>query len=447
MAVFKAYDIRGKCPEQINETLAKKVGRAFADFLGNSGTVAVGHDMRPSSPGLSAALAAGLHEGGVDTLEIGQVTSPTLYYAVGSRELAGGVMVTASHNPAGDNGFKLCREGVRPVGSQSGLDQIQASCEGELPAPREERGSATSEDLSEEYLDHVLKVAGGEIGPLKVAIDCGNGVAGPTVEKFLARLPQIEAVKLFFEPDGTFPNHPANPIVSANLVDLCEAVKAQGCDLGVALDGDGDRCVFVDEKGERVLSDLTTALFASHVLAEHAGAHIVYDAVSSNVVKEEVEKAGGVAVQERVGHAFIKATMREKDAAFAGENSGHYYWRDHWYADSALIAIARLLSIRSQSGSTLSELMSPLRRTSMSGERNYSVPDKDAALAELEATFQSDDVSRLDGVTIRMDGWWFNARKSNTEPLLRLNVEAQDPDDLAEGIRRLETILGTPSSH
>jgi phosphomannomutase len=447
VAVFKAYDIRGKCPEQIDETLAKKVGRAFADFLGNSGTVAVGHDMRPSSPGLSAALAEGLHEGGVNTLEIGQVTSPTLYYAVGSRELAGGVMVTASHNPAGDNGFKLCREGVRPVGSQSGLDQVQASCEAELPAPLEARGTATQEDLSEAYLDHVLKVAGGEVGPLKVAIDCGNGVAGPTVEKFLARLPQVEAVKLFFEPDGTFPNHPANPIVSANLVDLCEAVKAKGCDLGVALDGDGDRCVFVDEKGERVLSDLTTALFACHVLAEHPGAHVVYDAVSSNVVKEEVEKAGGVAVQERVGHAFIKATMREKDAAFAGENSGHYYWRDHWYADSALIAIARLLSIRSKTGSPLTELMRPLRRTAMSGERNYSVPDKDAALAELKETFQSDDVSHLDGVTIRMQGWWFNARKSNTEPLLRLNVEAQDPDDLAEGIRRLETILGTPSSH
>lgn len=446
MAVFKAYDIRGKCPEQINETLAKKVGRAFADFLGNAGQVAVGHDMRPSSPGLATALACGLHEGGVDTLEIGQVTSPTLYYAVGSGELAGGVMVTASHNPAGDNGFKLCREGVRPVGSQSGLNEVQASCEQEYPAPLDTRGTATKADLSEAYLDHVLKVAGGEIGPLKVAIDCGNGVAGPTVDKFLARLPQIEAVKLFFEPDGSFPNHPANPIVSANLVDLCAAVKAEGCDLGVALDGDGDRCVFVDEKGVRVLSDLTTALFAGHVLRDDPGAHVVYDAVSSNVVKEEVEAAGGVAVQERVGHAFIKATMRKTDAAFAGENSGHYYWRNHWYADSALIAIARLFSIRSQAGS-LSELMAPLRRTAMSGERNYSVADKDAAIEELKATFVSDDVSDLDGITIRMKGWWFNARKSNTEPLLRLNVEADDPGDLEEGLRRLETILGSPSSH
>ncbi|MBL4846373.1 MAG: phosphomannomutase/phosphoglucomutase [Planctomycetes bacterium] len=447
MAVFKAYDIRGKCPEQINETLAKKVGRAFADFLGNSGAVAVGHDMRQTSPGLAAALAEGLHDGGVDTREVGQVTSPTLYYAVGSQSLAGGVMVTASHNPAGDNGFKLCREGVRPVGSQSGLIEIEASCAGDYPAPLEARGTAEQVDLVEAYLDHVLKISDGTIGPLKVAIDCGNGVAGPTVERFLARLPQVETVKLYFEPDGSFPNHPANPIISANLVDLCAVVKEHGCDLGVALDGDGDRCVFVDERGDRVLSDLTTALFAGHVLKDDPGAHVVYDAVSSTVVKEEVEAAGGVPVMERVGHAFIKATMRKTDAAFAGENSGHYYWRDHWYADSALIAIARLLSIRTSQDAPLSEIMAPLRRTAMSGERNYSVEDKDAALVALQETFPGGEVSHLDGVTIRMDGWWFNARKSNTEPLLRLNVEAKNAQDLAEGLRRLETILGTPSSH
>lgn len=447
MGIFKAYDIRGKCPEEIDEGLAKRVGRAFADFLGNRGTVAVGHDMRPTSPGLAAAMAEGLHEGGVNTLEVGQVTSPTLYYVVGSHELQGGVMITASHNPAGDNGFKLCREGVRPVGSQSGLDRIQASCEGAYPGPVATRGSSLHEDLTEAYLDHVLQVSGAKIGPLKVAIDCGNGVAGPTVERLLARLPQVEAVKLYFEPDGTFPNHPANPIVSANLVDLCAAVREHGCDLGVALDGDGDRCVFVDERGERILSDLTTALFAKHVLAESPGAHVVYDVVSSTVVREEIERAGGVPVVERVGHAFIKATMREKDAAFAGENSGHYYWRDHWYADSALIAIARLLTIRSEAGRPLSELMAPLRRTAQSGERNYEVADKDATIQELLAAFPSQDVSDLDGVTIRLEGWWFNARKSNTEPLLRLNIEAQDPDDLAEAIRRLEAIVGEPSSH
>ena len=447
MAVFKAYDIRGKCPEQIDETLAKKVGRAFADFLGNAGTVGVGHDMRDTSPGLAAALCSGLHEGGVDTLELGMVTSPTLYYAVGSRELAGGVMVTASHNPAGDNGFKICREGVRPVGSASGLKEIEAACAQDLPAPLAKLGSGQQVDLSKDYLDHVQRIAGGEIGKLKVAIDCGNGVAGPTVEKLLARLPQLEVVKLYFEPDGTFPNHPANPIVSANLVDLQQAVVEHGCDLGIAFDGDGDRCGFINEQGERVLADIMTAYLLGPLLDQEPGAHVVYDVVSSRVVAEEINKRGGKPVVERVGHAFIKKTMREKDAVFAGENSGHYYWREHFYADSALIAVCRLLAQRTAGDAPLSELLAPLHRTAQSGERNYEVADKDAAIEELKQRFPSDDVSELDGVTIRLDGWWFNARKSNTEPLLRLNIEADDPEDLAEAIRRLESIVGEPSSH
>lgn len=447
MAIFKAYDVRGKCPEQINETLARRIGRAFADFLGNSGTVGVGQDMRDTSAGLADALCAGLHAGGVNTLELGMVTSPTLYFAVGSRELTGGVMVTASHNPAGDNGFKLCREGVRPVGSNSGLKEIEASCAGDEPPPVATPGTGEKVDLSAAYLDHVLAQAGGEIKPLKIAFDCGNGVAGPTVDKLLERLPQIEAIKLYFEPDGTFPNHPANPIVSSNLVDVCAAVREHGCDLGVAFDGDGDRCVFVDEKGERILSDLMTALLLRPLLEQEPGAHVVYDVVSTRVVREEVEKHGGVPVPERVGHAFIKKTMREKNAVFAGENSGHYYWRNHWFADSALIAVVRLLEQRTRADAPLSSMIAPLRRTAQSGERNYEVEDKDAKLEELVAFFEGAEVSRKDGVSLHMEGWWFNARKSNTEPLLRLNVEADDPDDLAEAIRRLETILGQPASH
>lgn len=448
MSVFKAYDVRGKCPEEVDDDLARRVGRAFADQLGNQGTVAIGHDMRPTSPGLTDALADGLQQGGMDTLLIGQCTTPTLYFVVGSRELQGGVMVTASHNPAGDNGFKLSREGVRPVSSNSGLLEIEEACRAPLPAPLAVRGRATREDVVDPYLDHVLRVglAGGEIGKLKVAFDCGNGVVGPTLERLLARLPQVEPVKLFFEPDGTFPNHPANPIVSQNLVDVCRAVREHGCDLGVAFDGDGDRCVFVDEKGERVLSDLLTGLIARDVLRRHPGSAVVYDVVSSRVVAEEVKAAGGVPVVERVGHAFIKKTMRERDAAFAGENSGHYYWRDHWYADSALIAITRVLAIATAAGQSLSRIMKPLRRTAQSGERNYHVADKDGALRELLESFQG-EVDHRDGVTVRMEGWWFNARKSNTEPLLRLNVEAEDEGDLAEGIRRLETILGQPVNH
>jgi phosphomannomutase len=447
MAIFKAYDIRGKCPEQVDETLARRVGRAFADFLGNQGTVAVGHDMRTTSPGLAAAMEEGLHDGGVSTLALGMVTSPTLYYVVGSRELQGGVMVTASHNPAGDNGFKLSREGVRPVGSVSGLKEIEAACQGEAPAPLAERGSSQPLDARADYLDHVTKLTGGEIKPLKIAFDCGNGVVGPTLEALLERWPQIEAVKLYFEPDGTFPNHPANPIVGDNLRDVSAAVREHKCDLGVAFDGDGDRVVFLDEKGNRILSDLMTALIAGEVLDNEPGASIVFDLVSSQVLRDEIAAHGGKAVEERVGHAFIKATMREHDAPFAGENSGHYYWRDHWFADSALIALARVLALITRRDQRLSRIMKPLRRTHMSGERNYAVEDKDAALEELVASFGPDGVTRKDGVSIRMDGWWFNARKSNTEPVLRLNVEADEEEGLREGLRRLETILGSPLNH
>jgi phosphomannomutase len=451
MAVFKAYDVRGKYPEQINETLARRVGRALADFLGNSGTVAIGQDMRPSSPALASAMQDGLHAGGVSTLSLGMVTSPTLYYVVGSRELAGGVMVTASHNPAGDNGFKLCREGVRPIGSVSGLKEIEAAVTADEPAAVAAPGTGESLDVLSDYLDHVLaqipSKEGCEIKPLKIAFDCGNGVAGPTVDALLKRLPQIEAVKLFFEPDGTFPNHPANPIVSSNLVDVQAAVREHACDLGVAFDGDGDRVVFIDEKGKRVLSDLMTALLVPRMLADAPGAAVVYDLVSSKVVLEEINAAGGKPIEERVGHAFIKATMRKHNAVFAGENSGHYYWRDHWFADSALIALVRVLSLISEEGRPLARIVRPLRRTHQSGERNYAVEDKDASLEELVESFGTDNVTRMDGITIRMDGWWFNARKSNTEPVLRLNVEADEAGHLKEGLSRLESILGAPLDH
>ncbi len=446
MAVFKAYDVRGKCPEQINDDLAHRIGRALADFLGNAGTVAVGHDMRSTSPGLATAMEEGLHDGGIDTLSLGMVTSPTLYFVVGSRELHGGVMVTASHNPAGDNGFKICREGVRPVGSVSGLKEIEAACQGDTPPPVSKRGSSQALDARSAYLDHVTAL-GSEPPKMKIAFDCGNGVLGPTLDKLLERWTSIEPVRLFFEPDGTFPNHPANPIVSANLRDVQDAVTKQGCALGVAFDGDGDRVVFIDEKGERVLSDLMTGLLAGHVLKDSPGGAVVYDLVSSNVVREEIEAHGGKAIEERVGHAFIKATMRKEDAVFAGENSGHYYWREHWFADSALIALTRLLGVLATEGKPLSELIAPLRRTHQSGERNFEVEDKDAALEELVASFGPDGVTRKDGVTIRMDSWWFNARKSNTEPVLRLNVEAGEAGLLEEGLRRLESILGAPLNH
>ena len=447
MAIFKAYDVRGKYPAEVNEDLARRLGRAFADHLGNRGAVGIGWDMRGSSPALAAALSSGLHQGGVSTREIGLCTSPCLYYLVGSRGLAGGVMVTASHNPAGDNGFKLCREQVIPVGSGTGLKEIEAACGRPTPPPVARPGTAQREELLPAYLDHVTSLAGGPPGKLKVAFDCGNGVVGPTLQALLARWPQVTPVRLYFEPDGTFPNHPANPLVPQNLVDLQWAVKSERCDLGVAFDGDGDRCVFVDEQGEVILSDLTTALLAQRILASEPGAPILYDLCSSQVVREEILRCGGEPIEERVGHSFIKATMRARNAPFAGENSGHYYWREHWFADSALITVAKLLAILGLERRPLSQLVAPLRRTSRSGERNFEVADKDAALEELVGAFPGAEVSRLDGVTVRTPGFWFNARKSNTEPLLRVNAEAGSAGDLERGFSKIVAILGQPVAH
>lgn len=446
MGIFKAYDVRGKVPHEIHETFARRLGRAYADFLGGKGTVGVGHDMRESSPALARALCEGIHAGGVSTVEIGLCTTPTLYYLVGSRSLAGGVMVTASHNPADDNGFKLCREQVKPIGSATGLKEIEAECARPAPPPVANPGRSLTEDVREAYAEHVARLAG-EVGRFKVAFDCGNGVVGPTLDSLLRRWPGVEPVRLYFEPMGHFPNHPANPLVPENVADLQRAVSEHGCDLGVAFDGDGDRCVFVDGEGEIVSSDLMTALLVQPILEREAGAAIVVDVCSSRVVREEVRRLGGRPVEERVGHSFIKKTMRELDAPMAGESSGHYYWRDHWYADSALIATGRLLAQLTVSGQSLTEAMRPLRRTARSPERNFHVEDKDGALEELVRTFPDAEVARVDGVTLRLGSWWFNARKSNTEPLLRVNAEADDAATLDEAMRRIEAVLGTPVAH
>jgi len=444
MGVFKAYDIRGKVPGEINEPLARRIGRAFADFLGGKGVVGVGHDVRSSAPGLARAVADGLHDGGVDTLEVGLCTTPTLYFVVGGRKLTGGIMVTASHNPPEDNGFKLCRESVKPVGSVFGLKDVEAAVLAPEKPPVARRGKATKEDVREAYCDHVVRLSG-PIGKFKVAFDTGNGVVGPTLEALLRRWTTIDPVKLFFEPKGN-PEHPANPLVPANLKDVQAAVVKHGCDLGVAFDGDGDRCVFIDGDGKAVSSDLLTALLCRSVLANEKGAAIVHDLTSSKVVREEIEKHGGVAVEERVGHAFIKATMRAKNAPFSGESSGHYYWRDHWFADTALITVGRLLAMLGKEKLTLAQAIKPLRRTARSSEQNFHVEDKDGALETLVKTFPG-EVTRLDGVTVRMKTWWFNARKSNTEPLVRVNAEADDEATLAKALKQIEGILGTPVAH
>jgi phosphomannomutase len=448
MSIFKAYDIRGLYGKEFDEDTARRLGYAFGRFLGRKGTIALGRDMRPSSTPLGDALADGLLRAGCSVLEIGLVTTPCLYYVVGAKGCQGGVMITASHNPAQYNGFKLCGAGAVPIGSESGLKELEAAVAKKetLPEAPKGAGKRTSIDPKPEYVEHLLRLAGGKIGKLKVVFDCGNGAVGAVLPGLLAKLPQIEATRLYFEPDGTFPNHEANPLVEENLKDCKKAVLEKKADLGIAYDGDGDRVFFIDETGETVPADLMTALLARRVLEREKGAVIIYDLRSTRVVAEEVKAAGGIPLEERVGHAFIKKTMREKNSPFAGELSGHFYWKDHFYCDSGLVTTMKVLAMASE-GKKLSTLVKPLRRTTRSGEINFEVEDKDGALARLEKAFPGAQVTKLDGVTVRLQDFWFNARKSNTEPLLRLNVEASSQAVLGDVMKKIEGMLGAPVQH
>jgi phosphomannomutase len=439
--VFHAYDVRGLCPPDITEELAYKLGNGLAQMLPKQGSVCIARDMRPSSPGLSEALSQGLRDAGRDVVNIGMVTTPCFYYAIGSLGLAGGLIVTASHNPAEYNGFKICREESIPVGGNSGLKQLEKMVLENKIHKADKPGLESATDVREAYLDHVLSSVPGEVGSLKIAIDCANGVAGPLTTQLMARFANVSVEKLYFEPDGTFPNHEANPLKLETLVDLQKVVRESKLDLGIAFDGDGDRAGFVDENGDAVASDLLTAFLAADVLKQHSGASIVYDLRSSIVVKETIEALGGKGIEERVGHAFIKKTMRDNDVLFGGELSGHYYWKENFFADSAFMAVVRVLAIRSREGKTLSELIAPYRRTSQSGEINYRVEDKDGRIEALSTRFADGRQSRLDGITVRFDGWWFNVRKSNTEPVLRLNLEANDDSTLKEKLALVEAVI------
>jgi phosphomannomutase len=440
MSVFHAYDVRGLCPGELDEDIAYHSGHGLARLLG-PGPVGIAWDMRPTGPALVEAMARGLREAGRDVVRLGMITTPTFYYAVGHLDLAGGAIVTASHNPSEYNGFKLTREAAIPIGGNSGLVELERAVAAKLCDHATTPGQERHADVIDEYLDHVLSCSGGAIGPLSIAIDNGNGVAGPTIERLFSRLPQVNLTKLFFEPDGRFPNHEANPLKLETLDTLRARVRDDGLQLGIAFDGDGDRAAFVDEQGGVVQSDLLTAFLATELLRRHGPATMVYDLRSSIVVRESIEAGGGEAIEERVGHAFIKKTMRSHDALFGGELSGHYYWRDNFYADSALMAVAHVLAIVSREGRPLSELIAPFRRTSQSGERNFRVADKGRVLAALEAHHNSAALSRLDGLTARYDDWWFNVRTSNTEPLLRLNVEAPDPETLKARQSELEAFI------
>lgn len=426
MSIFKAYDVRGLVPEQLRPDDARRIGRATARWLGG-GEIGVGRDARASSPALAAALVDGLRAEGASVVDVGLVATPMLYFAVERLALRGGVMVTASHNPAQYNGMKICREHAIPVGGDSGLREIEALAREPDAAPAAARGGLRSVDVREGYAEHVRAV-GGRCPKLRVAIDCGNGMASVGLERVLAALP-LEVERLYFEPDGTFPNHEADPLKRENLEDLIAAVKRTGAQLGVAFDGDGDRAMFVDERGEPIGADLVTALLARAVLRRHPGGRVLYDLRSSRATAEAIDEAGGVAEMCRVGHAFIKARMREAGAVFAGELSGHFYFRfgETLVHDDGTAAFVALLDVLAESGRPLSELVQPLRRYCASGEINRRVADVPGLLAALEAEHAGRaEVSKLDGLLVRYPEWWFNVRASNTEPVVRLNLEAAD---------------------
>ncbi|TDJ69557.1 MAG: phosphomannomutase/phosphoglucomutase [Planctomycetota bacterium] len=453
MGIFKAYDIRGLVPSELDAGLAYKIGNAFARFLG-AGRLLVGRDMRVHSEELAGAVIEGMRDAGTDVVSIGLASTPMTYFAIGSQSVDGGLCVTASHNPGEYNGMKLCGPGARPISAANGILDLERMCAESIPTPTKLRGKLEELELLSAYADHVASFADMD-GEVKLAIDAANGMAGYTLPAILERVPKARATTLFMEPDGTFPNHEANPIKERNLDPVRELVLAHGSHLGVGFDGDADRCSFVDEAGHTVPPDLMTALLAREILAHCPGSAIVYDLRSSWVVKEVIREAGGVPVKDRVGHSFIKATMRERDAVFAGELSGHFYFKDNFTTDSgviAMVSVLNLLASDANRGRPFSELVQDLRRYHATGEINFVVEDKAAAIALLERTYSDGRQDDLDGITVEFgelgdpEWWWFNVRLSNTEPLLRLNLEASSAA-LREAKRdELVGLLGEPEA-
>ena len=428
--LVKAYDVRGVVPGQWDESTAELFGAAFVRVTG-ADAIVTGHDMRPSSPGLARAFARGATAQGADVTEIGLCSTDQLYYASGSLGLAG-AMFTASHNPARYNGIKLCRAGAEPVGQDTGLGEIRALVERwtdeGAPEPAAGAGSVTGQDTLAGYAAYLHSLVDlSSIRPLKVVVDAGNGMGGHTVPTVLAGLP-LTVVPMYFELDGTFPNHEANPLEPANIVDLQARVRAEGADLGLAFDGDADRCFVVDENGDPVSPSAITALVASRELARQPGATVIHNLITSRAVPEVIREAGGRPVRTRVGHSFIKAEMARTGAVFGGEHSAHYYFRDFWNADTGMLAALHVLAALGAQDGPLSALTSRFERYAASGEINSTVTDQAARTAAVRAAWEHRPdaaADTVDGLTVSGADWWFNLRPSNTEPLLRLNVEAR----------------------
>jgi phosphomannomutase len=425
MSIFKAYDVRGVYPSELDERVAYKIGRAFVTFLKVS-KVVVSQDMRKSSVSLKRELIRGITDQGADVIDIeGLCSTPRSYFACWNLKSPGSIMVTASHNPGKYNGFKFTREKAIPISGDTGIKDIEDLVLKNKFNDANRKGKIFKKDISKEYKKHILKfIEVKKIKRLKVVIDAGNGMGGKDIELVLDSLP-LESIKMYFEPDGSFPNHEANPLKEENLVAIKKKIKEEGADFGIALDGDADRVFFIDENSEVIPADFITCLIAKGILKKKKG-KVLYDLRSSWMVKEIIEKNGGRAGMSRVGHAFIKQQMRKENAIFAGELSGHFYFRDNFFTDSGVIAALKMIQIISESGKTLSELVRPLKKYFASGEINSKVEDKEVKMKELAKKYSHGKVSWLDGVRIDFKDWWFNVRPSNTEPLLRLNLEAKN---------------------
>jgi phosphomannomutase len=431
--IFKAYDVRGKYPEQIDEELAYRIGRGFARVLSNLQDVpveelgvALGRDMRLSAPSMSEAYARGIADEGADVLDVGMVGTEVVYWTVGSRELDGGLMCTASHNPKAYTGAKLVKRGAIALSGDSGIGELRdIVAAGEPGSPAESPGEIVQEDVRDAFREAALGYIDPEsLKPLKVVLDGGNGMAGPMVGPLLDSFP-IGQVPTYWEPDGEFPDHEPNPLLEENRRFIIDKVRETGADLGIAWDGDADRCFFIDDTGEFVAGDFLTALLAESILRKEPGATILYDVRASRAVRDLVSRHGGKAEMNRVGHAFFKTRMRDTGAAFGGEVSGHYYFRDFYCADSGTLPALLVLELLSVEGARLSELLDPLRSTYfISGEINSEVEDQEGKMRELVSRYSDGEISELDGISVDYEDWHFNVRPSNTEPLLRLNLES-----------------------
>jgi phosphomannomutase len=447
--VIKAYDVRGLVGDELDEGFVADVGGAFARLVRDGASqVVIGHDMRASSPSLSAAFAEGVVAQGLDVSRIGLASTDQLYFASGLME-SPGAMFTASHNPSAYNGIKLCRAGAKPVGKDTGLTEISEDVIAGVPAFDGPRGSISDRDVLDEYGEFLRSLVNlAELRPLRVAVDAGNGMAGHTAPAVLGVIPSITLLPLYFELDGTFPNHEANPLDPANLVDLQAYVVESGADIGLAFDGDADRCFVVDEKGHPVSPSAVTALVAARELNREIGATVIHNLITSRAVPELVTERGGTPVRSRVGHSYIKALMADTGAIFGGEHSAHYYFRDFWGADSGMLAALYVLAALGEQDRPLSELMADYQRYEASGEINFTVTDAHACVDSVLTSFGTriHSLDHLDGVTVDLgDGSWFNLRMSNTEPLLRLNVEARSIEEVDEIVGLIAARIATGS--